>query len=168
MDNDRFVARELKHIPFSHPDLIMEDVIFLDADILVYQDAFGPIFEQLEKTGGVACYFHIDPADRVRRIVSSNNVYEYTVGEEARQAGYDIENVYLHSAVAAKGSGACGIFFAQTLKYWLDAKPFPSPPEGIIYYNDEFSFAATYRLTEKRFPKECRPLQELLPAFIPG
>jgi hypothetical protein len=148
--SDGFAAREIKGIPFIHPDFVDDDMIFLDADVIVYDDCFEELFVKTRAQSVVTLGGALDPT------VASYNWphagWEFNLREQARLVGFDVVNRRVHTGIVGRGSDNVAKHIAITFDYLLQAKPLPLFPANVRYFNDEAYFALALSLATARFP----------------
>ena len=146
---DGFAARELKGIPFVHPEYIDDEMVYLDADVIVFNDCFEEIFDRIRQNSIVIRGQTVPP-----NVESYNHPkvgWRFNLQEQARLVGFDITNRKVGTGIVGRSSDGIAKYISLTYDYFLQVKPLPLFPPNVRYFNDEAYFALALSLADKRF-----------------
>jgi hypothetical protein len=135
-----FLYRTFKSIPFAHKKYLDYDMLFLDADSLVFFDKFDEIFDYVQKKS--LLIFGSYRADDYCHIVQ--NGYKLNLMEQARNLGYEnIKNMGINSGFVGRAGDHIGQKFGKLLDELIIKDELVFPPN---YYNDELYFMMAFQL----------------------
>ena len=146
---DGFAARELKGIPFVHPEYIDDDMLYLDADVIVFNDCFKEIFDQLRQKSILTKGKTLAP--NVDTYSFPKMGWQFNLQEQARLAGFEITNRVVATYIVGRSGDDIAKYVSLTFDYLLQVKPLPLFPPNVRYFNDEAYFALALSLADKRF-----------------
>ncbi len=148
---DGFAARELKGIPLTHPDFLDDEIVFLDADMIVFEDCFDEVFSFISDHSIATTDSNVlDPDTPLYHWPSVE--WTFNLREQARLVGFDIINRHVHTGLVGRGCDPVARYIALTFDYLLQVKPLPLFPQNVRYFNDEAYFAFALSLAAARFP----------------
>ena len=151
-----FSARRYKYIPLSHEYLQDKDVLFLDADSLVFNDCLEDLFQAV-RDSGTLIYGSKRPRDFKWFSDVDQSFADWNLVCESRKLGLHIENISLNSGIAGRSSSLEGKFFGEKLKHHLHTLQlyrFTHKEFEGAYFNDEPYFALARHETNSAYSME--------------
>jgi hypothetical protein len=146
--NNKFSARRYKYIPIYHHAITNYDVLFLDADTLVFDNIFNTLFERIFNHSVLiyGTYQNID----YNWYSQVKGFEKFNLKNEAYKLGWNINNLSLNSGIIGRKADRFGYQFAQKIYELLYELPLPhfslSKYKAGEYFNDEPYFALAYEL----------------------
>lgn len=143
---NRWSGRQYKSIPLSHKKYVDRDVLYLDADTLVYKNKFAELF-QIIRTKSVLVYGTSSEDDAIWFKDEKKNSY-FNLKKQAKLAGYDVYNLHINSGIMGRASDKIGIKFTKLLEEFLANPPFKIF-EKSSYFNDEPYVSIAFQMSTK-------------------
>lgn len=103
--------RDFKGLPFVHEDYLDADMLFLDADSLVFEDRFDEIF-QLIREHGVVLFGSYTDDDYCHY---NTPKLRFNLKEEAAKLGHDVRNMNVNSGFVGRSGDDRGQRFGRKL-----------------------------------------------------
>ncbi len=125
------LARAFKCIPFSHPDYLHRDLLFLDADSLVFEDRFDEVFASI-RADSVFIMGQYMPDDYNHVNIEGQ---AFNLKEEAARVGLTARNMNVNSGFVGRAGDEAGQRFGMELDRLLTQRPLAPFPGR--YFNDE-------------------------------
>ena len=139
------LARQFKYIPFVHESCIEDSILFLDCDVIVYEDRFPELFEIIESRSALVNgrWQNDSPVYQDK----SHN-FALDLVSEGERLGLSLTNLALNSGVIGRAADEIGHEFGRTMKELLIEKPLTPYPND-RYFNDEAYVSVAFQLSVK-------------------
>lgn len=110
-----------KAIPLIHKECLNCDVLFLDADTLVYENRLSDVFDIIRQKSVLVYGKFAGPHDIW--LTDEKSDIRLNLKSAAALIGYDVDNLFLNSGIIGRANDSIGHEFAEMLAILLDKMP---------------------------------------------